>query len=316
MQKQHFIWKDSNQINNYVYEWLPDETNEIKAIVQIAHGMSETAVRYERLAALLTSQGYAVYANDHLGHGRTAGTPEAVGKFSKDCFHRMVENMGQITSEIRKKYPNPIPLFMMGHSMGSFLTQHYMVSYLTKHPDHVQGIILSGSNGKQGAALQAAIAIAAAEAAIRGDHHRSKLVTFLSFGAFNKRFAPNRTPFDWLSNDAGEVDKYVDDPYCGVTFTSGYFRDFFRGLKGIHQAKHVNQIRKELPIFVFAGEDDPVGGGKGIRKLLSMYEELGLKNVSSKLYPRGRHEMLNEVNRDEVMGDITAWLNEQVAFRG
>ncbi|NRF96077.1 alpha/beta hydrolase [Paenibacillus frigoriresistens] len=316
MQKQHFIWKDSKQNNNYVYEWLPDESCEIKAIVQIAHGMSETAVRYERLAALLTSQGYAVYANDHLGHGRTAGSPEAVGKFGKDCFYSMVENMGQTTNEIRKRYPNPIPLFVMGHSMGSFLTQHYMVSYLNGHPDNVQGIILSGTNGKQGAALQAAIAIATAEAAIRGDHHRSKLVTSLSFGAFNKRFAPNRTPFDWLSNDASEVDKYVDDPYCGVTFTSGYFRDFFRGLKEIHQAKHINQIRKDLPLYVFSGEDDPVGGGKGVRKLLSMYQELGLKNVSSKLYPRGRHEMLNEVNRDEVMNDIAAWLNEQVASRG
>jgi alpha-beta hydrolase superfamily lysophospholipase len=317
MRKQHFIWKDAQQQNHYVYEWLPEETDTIKAIVQIAHGMSETAARYERLADILTKHGYAVYANDHLGHGRTAGSPEAVGKFGKDSFHRMVENMGQITHQIRTKYHGKIPLFMMGHSMGSFLTQYYMVSYLNQHPDYVQGIILSGSNGKEGAALQVGIAIAAAEAAIRGDHYRSKLLTNLSFGAFNKKYAPNRTAFDWLSKDAVEVDKYVNDPYCGVMFTAGYFRDFFKGLKVIHRTEHVNKIRKDLPIFVFSGEDDPVGGhGKGVRRLLSMYEALGLQNVSSKLYPGGRHEMLNEVNRDEVMDDIAAWLNEQVASRG
>ncbi|SDN80996.1 Lysophospholipase, alpha-beta hydrolase superfamily [Paenibacillus sp. yr247] len=317
MRNQHFIWKDAGQINNYVYEWLPEETVAIKAIVQIAHGMSETAVRYERLAEVLTRHGYAVYANDHLGHGRTAGSPEAVGKFGKDSFRSMVENMGQITNHIRTKYQEHIPLFVMGHSMGSFLTQHYMVSYLRQHPDHVQGIILSGSNGKEGAALHAGIAIATVEAAFRGDHHRSKLLTSLSFGAFNNKFAPNRTPFDWLSKDIDEVDKYVADPYCGVTFTSGYFRDFFRGLKEIHQAEHVNRIRKDLPIYVFSGEDDPVGrNGKGVRKLLSMYQALGLQKVSSKLYPGGRHEMLNEVNRNEVMDDIAVWLNKQIAFKG
>lgn len=313
MRNQHFKWQDSEQINHMVYEWLPDEAVEIKAIVQISHGMSETAARYERLAAVLTNQGYAVYANDHLGHGRTAGSPEAVGKLGKDCFHRMVHNMGQITGLIRERIQKPVPLFVMGHSMGSFLTQHYMVSYINEHPGHVQGIILSGSNGKEGTALHAGIAVATAEAAIRGDHYRSKLLTALSFGAFNKNFAPNRTAYDWLSRDTDEVDKYINDPYCGITFTSGYFRDFFRGLKEIHQAEHIKRIRKDLPIFVFSGEADPVGGlGRGVRKLIRMYEELGLQNVSSKLYPGGRHEMLNEVNRDEVMDDIAAWLNKQV----
>ncbi|NEW06537.1 alpha/beta hydrolase [Paenibacillus sp. SYP-B3998] len=313
MQKQHFVWKDSQHIDIYVYEWLPDPQKPIKAIVQIAHGMSETAARYERLAAVLTAQGYAVYANDHLGHGLTAGTPEQVGKFGKDCFHRMVQNMGGITGHLRSLYSEDVPLFLLGHSMGSFLTQHYMVSYVNKYPLHVQGIILSGSNGEEGGSLQAGIAVASLEAALRGDHHRSKLITALSFGAFNKKHAPNRTPSDWLSRDPKEVDAYEADPFCGVVFTSGYFRDFFKGLKEIHRPEHVNQVRKDLPVFVLSGDDDPVGGyGKGVRKLIAMYKSLGLKDVSSKIYAGGRHEMLNEVNRDEVMQDILGWLEKQV----
>ncbi|TXK85478.1 alpha/beta hydrolase [Paenibacillus sp. N3.4] len=312
MKQQHFVWKDAKQIDHYVYSWLPDESTPIEGIVQISHGMSETAARYERLAALLTRHGYAVYANDHLGHGRTAGTPDKVGKFDKHSFLRMVQNMGGLTTHIRTLYPQSTPMFVLGHSMGSFLTQHYMVSYLNEHPEHIQGIVLSGSNGKEGLALQAGIAVATMEAAFRGDHHRSKLLTSLSFGTFNKKYAPNRTSFDWLSRDTTEVDAYIADPYCGVTFTSGYFRDFFKGLKDIHRPEHVKLIRKELPILVLSGDEDPVGGhGKGIRKLLTMYQSLGIHNVSSKLYPGGRHEMLNELNREEVMQDICQWLDQQ-----
>ncbi|MBP1961725.1 alpha/beta fold hydrolase [Paenibacillus aceris] len=313
MRRQHFIWQDLQHNNHFVYEWLPEEAISIKGIVQIAHGMAETAGRYERLAKVLTKKGYAVYANDHLGHGRTAGSPDAVGKFGKNSFLQMVDNMGQITQHIRKRYQEHLPLFVMGHSMGSFLTQHYMGSYLMQFPEHVQGIILSGSNGSEGAALNVGIALATAEAAIRGDHHRSSLLTSLSFGAYNKKFTPNRTSFDWLSTDPVEVDKYVDDPYCGVVFTSGFFRDFFRGLKEIHRPDHVRRVPADLPIYIFSGEEDPVGGhGKGVRRLIRMYEAYGLRNVSSKLYPGGRHEMLNEVNREEVMDDLAAWLDTQV----
>ncbi|MEC0265934.1 lysophospholipase [Paenibacillus anseongense] len=313
MFKQYFIWQDDQDVNHYVYEWLPEEAITIKGLVQIAHGMAETAERYERLAERLTKSGYAVYANDHLGHGRTAGSPDAVGKFGEDCFRHMAENMGQLTGQIRKRYQERLPLFVLGHSMGSFLTQYYMGTYLMKHPNQVQGIILSGSNGSEGAALNVGIALAACEAAIRGDHHRSSLLTGLSFDAYNKKFTPNRTSFDWLSTDPEEVDKYVADPYCGVVFTSGFFRDFFRGLKEIHRPAHVQRIPKEIPIYIFSGEEDPVGGhGKGVRKLIRMYEKLGLQNVSSKLYPGGRHEMLNEANREEVMADLAAWLDDQV----
>ncbi|MNR10511.1 hypothetical protein D3C85_1267680 [compost metagenome] len=188
-----------------------------------------------------------------------------------------------------------------------------MVSHIGQYPDHVQGVILSGSNGKEGALLNAGIAIATMEAALRGDHFRSLLLTALSFGSFNTKFKPNRTPFDWLSRDEREVDAYINDPYCGAVFTSGYFRDFFRGLKEIHHPQHLSRIRKDIPIYIFSGEDDPVGGqGKGVRRLINTYEQLGIKDISYTLYPGGRHEMLNETNRDEVMRDIVARLDSWV----
>ncbi|KRE59560.1 alpha/beta hydrolase [Paenibacillus sp. Soil750] len=315
MRKGHFIWEDTQGIKHYVYEWLPSEDVGFKGIVQIAHGMAETAARYERLADVLTKNGYAVYANDHLGHGRTAGSLEAVGKFGKDGFHAMADAMGQITSQIRTRYAESnLPLFMLGHSMGSFLTQYYMGSYLKRYPTHVQGILLSGSNGKEGPVLQVGIGIATLEAAIRGDHFRSVLLTALSFGSFNTKFKPNRTAFDWLSRDEREVDAYINDPYCGGIFTSGYFRDFFKGLMEIHTPQHLARIRKEIPIYIFSGEDDPVGGqGKGVRSLIKTYEKLGIQDISYKLYPGGRHEMLNEINRDEVMRDIVARLDSWIA---
>ncbi|WNR42217.1 alpha/beta fold hydrolase [Paenibacillus roseipurpureus] len=313
MRKEHFIWIDSQDHPHYVYEWLPSDGTDVKGVVQIAHGMAETAARYERLAEVLTKRGYAVYAQDHLGHGLTAGSQDALGKFGKDCFHAMAANMGGITQHLRKRYPSDIPLFVLGHSMGSFLTQYYMGTYLKEHRDDVQGILLSGSNGKQGAALVAGIFVATLEAALRGDHYRSVLLTALTFGSYNTSFKPNRTAFDWLSRDEREVDAYIEDPACGVVFTSGFYRDFFKGLKEIHTPAYLQQIPKDVPIYIFSGEEDPVGErGEGVRRLIKAYERLGIKDVIYKLYPGGRHEMLNEINRDEVMADVANKLDAWV----
>ncbi|RTE10320.1 alpha/beta fold hydrolase [Paenibacillus whitsoniae] len=308
MRTQHFRMEYGGH-SHYVYAWLPAEAMSLKGVVQIAHGMAETAARYERFAAFLCERGYAVYANDHLGHGQTAGSPEAVGRYDGGGFESMAGFMGALTSRLHEQYGRDVPLFMFGHSMGSFLTQYYMGTYLAGHPEQVQGIVLSGSNGKEGAALHVAVRLAAAEAAIRGEHHRSTLLNGLTFGAFNRKCKPERTPFDWLSHDQAEVDAYMRDPYCGGVFTSGFFRDFFKGLLEIHRPRHVDRVPKELPLFIFSGDEDPVGAyGKGVLKLVEAYRQHGLKHVEMKLYPGGRHEMLNEVNRDEVMGDVAAWL--------
>jgi alpha-beta hydrolase superfamily lysophospholipase len=294
MRIHNFTWKDIDGVDLFVYEWHPDEHTRVKGIVQISHGMAETAARYERLALALTTQGYIVYANDHRGHGRTAESPERLGILGQDGFHRMVANMAELTDRIRARHKE-LPIFLLGHSMGSFLTQQYMVQFA----DKIKGVILSGSNGLQNPMLGIAIWIASVQAKLQGENHRSNLLNLLTFGSYNKAFRPNRSPFDWLSRD----------PYCGVIFTASFFRDFFKGLKEIHLPEQMAKIPKNLPIYVFSGEKDPVGAmGKGVRKLLKMYCELGLKQVSSTLYPEGRHEMLNELNHDEVTKDLIDWL--------
>jgi alpha-beta hydrolase superfamily lysophospholipase len=303
MKTNHHTWRDSEGDSIFTYEWRP-ETDAAKAVVQIAHGMAETAERYERLAQALTEQGYIVVANDHRGHGKTAGSTEKIGIFGADSFNRMVENMAELTDRIRFAHSG-LPIFLLGHSMGSFFTQQYMYRF----PKKVSGVILSGSNGKQGSLLGIGVKIATLAAKLRGDHHRSKLLNHLTFGAYNKAFRPTRTKLDWLTRDTAEVDAYIQNPYCGAVFSAGFFRDFFKGLQEVHLEENMQKIPKNLPIYVFSGEMDPVGGmGKGVRQLLRMYHELGLTQVSSTLYPEGRHEMLNEQNRDEVTKDLITWL--------
>ncbi|MNI05059.1 Phospholipase YtpA [compost metagenome] len=298
--------KDGTQL--CIYNWSPSSEVQPKAVVQIAHGMAENAGRYRRLAAVLTKKGYIVYANDHRGHGQTAGTVDQAGIFPKDSFNLMCSDMAQISGYIRDKH-EALPIYLMGHSMGSFLTQQYMYQY----PNLVNGFILSGSNGKSNPMLAVGAAVASTEARFRGETYRSKLLNQLSFGSYNKLFQPNRTEFDWLSRDNDEVDAYIADPYCGALFTAGFYRDFLKGLQRIHNPENMRLIPKDIPVYIFSGDKDPVGAmGKGITALVDKYHSLGLTQVTSKLYAGGRHEMLNETNRDEVMKDLLDWLDARI----
>ncbi|PZE21457.1 alpha/beta hydrolase [Paenibacillus xerothermodurans] len=305
MQHETFTFQDADHQLIYVHHWSPPRRRPPKAVVQIAHGMAEAARRYARFAQALIRAGYEVYANDHRGHGLTAGSLERLGNTGINGFNRMTDAMAQLTDVIRARHPD-IPIYLLGHSMGSFLAQQYMYRY----PDKVSGIMLSGTAGRQSPKLWFGIVLAQLIAAIHGNEHRSPLLMNLTFGSYNKAFRPTRTDADWLSRDKAEVDRYIADPYCGSTvFTAGFFRDFFRGLHEIHRRNHLKQIPKQLPVYIFAGNKDPVGGmGEGVRRLVEMYRKLGMKHVSCKLYPGGRHEMLNEINREEVIADIIAWL--------
>jgi alpha-beta hydrolase superfamily lysophospholipase len=305
---EHFTFTDTDNKPIFVYHWGVEGSQTPRAIVQIAHGMAETAARYERFAQVLSVAGYEVYANDHRGHGRTAGHPDQVGIIGENGFSKMTDAMAQLTDEIAIRHPG-IPIVLFGHSMGSFLAQQYMYRYA----DKVSGVVLSGTNGRHSSMIWVGIRIAELLASTKGEEHRSKLLMKLSLGSYNKAFQPNRTVCDWLSRDEAEVDRYVADPFCGGVFTASFFRDFFRGLLDIHQAKHMKRIPKQLPILLFAGERDPVGRmGKGVIQLLETYRSLGIGQVSCKLYPEGRHEMLNETNRDEVTHDIIEWLNRTI----
>ena len=302
---ENFTFKGGEDLDIFVYRWKPEENVNIKGVVQIAHGMAETAARYERFAKKLTENGYVVYINDHRGHGKTAKTLDKVGILAeKDGFKWLVEDAHTLNEIIKKDYPN-IPVYLLGHSMGSFVVQRYIMLY----GNGLKGAILSGSNGKQGIMLNLGLMIAKHEIKKHGRNTKSEKLNNLSFGSYNNSFKPCRTEFDWLSRDIKEVDKYINDPFCGSVFTCGFYYDFLTGLKEIENKENLKLVPKNLPIYIFSGEKDPVGkSGKGIKKLYETYKKLGINNVKIKLYKDGRHEMLNEINREEVMNDIIDWL--------
>jgi len=303
------FWFDSEDGTKiFVYNWLPDGGS-VKGVVQIAHGMAETAARYERFAKVLTDNGYIVYANDHRGHGKTAGSLENVGYLAdSDGFDWMVKDVYKLT-EIILEENKGLPLFLFGHSMGSFVTQRYIML----HGDKISGAILSGSNGPQKLLHKMGVMFAKKEIKKFGRKVKSEKLNNLSFGSFNNAIKDARTDFDWLSRDEAEVDKYIQDPYCGGVFTAGFFYDFLKGYEDLDNPINFNLVPKSLPVYIFSGAMDPVGVmGKGVGKLYQLYKKVGLENLSFKLYPGGRHEMLNEINRDEVMKDVVNWLDKRL----
>ncbi|WP_178022062.1 alpha/beta hydrolase [uncultured Paenibacillus sp.] len=308
MEEHTFTFGNDTSHDVFVYRWsAADPEASPRGVLQIAHGMAETAKRYERLARVLTARGFIVYANDHRGHGRTAGGPEELGWPGKQGFTGMAEDMIRLSAIIRREHPN-LPLFLLGHSMGSFLTQKVMY----RAPEPYDGFILSGTNGPR-SLLGLGRSLARLQARLQGDGHPSLLMNALTFGSFNRNFLPARTPFDWLSRDDEEVDKYIADPHCGFLCSAGFFYGFFGLLQEIHRPENMRSIPKEKPVYIFGGDLDPVGrNGAGVRRLVELYGRLGLEDVEVKLYPGGRHEMLNEINRDEVTSDVLYWLESHM----
>lgn len=302
-----FTYTSSDGLEIYVYKWMPKE-KEIRGVVQISHGMAETAARYKRFAKVLNQNGYIVYANDHRGHGKTAKDIDSLGYLGdNDGFNLLIQDIAKLSDRIRKENPG-LDLYLFSHSMGSFAAQRYIIDY----KDKIDGLVLSGSNGEQGFKLSAARTIAKLEMMIRGRKAKSKLLNNLSFGAYNKKFKPGKTGSEWLSRDEEEVKKYVEDPYCGTIFPTSFYYDFLANLQYIEDKSNFEKIPRDLPILIISGEDDPVGDfGKGVKKLYSRYKEAGVRDLEIKLYPGARHEILNEINRDEVMKDVVNWLHSR-----
>ena len=287
----------------HTYRWLPEGSP--RAVVQIAHGMAEHAARYGRLAEALTAAGFAVYANDHRGHGSTASKADHGYFADQEGWESVVADLRRVTDLAREEQPD-LPVFLLGHSMGSFLSRAYVI----EDSRQLAGLVLSGTAGDPGLLGKVGGIVAATEAKVRGPRHVSTLLDKLTFGQYNAAFKPNRTDFDWLSRDDAEVDLYVADELCGNTFTSGFFADLLGGLAGINDRRQVARVRRDLPILLVSGDADPVGdSGKGVRAVAEQYESVGVADVTCTLYPGARHEIFNETNRDEVTADVVAWLN-------
>jgi alpha-beta hydrolase superfamily lysophospholipase len=305
MKSSTFTFKDQDGVEIFVYKWEPDSA--AKAVVQISHGMMEHAARYARFAEALTKAGYNVYANDQRGHGKTAKTPEEKGLMGPNGWNGAVAALKALTDVIKKENPN-LPVFLLGHSWGSFMAQNYIQEW----GSGLKGAILSGTNGKQ-AMIGIGSIIAKGEAKKKGYNAPGDKLDALSFNGYNKRVKNPKTKSDWLSRDEKEVEKYVNDPDCGFVCKIGFFVELLTGLKKIWTKEQEAKIPKDLPIYLFAGSDDPVSSyTKGIQALIQRYKKLGIKDLSYKFYEGGRHEMLNETNREEVFKDVISWLDSHL----
>jgi len=292
----------------FVYCW--DDVSHPKAVVQIFHGMAEHAERYKDFAKYLNQQGYIVYADDHRGHGKTAGNVEDLGYIGEDGFNQIVEDEHTIMKDIKEKYRS-LPVIIFGHSFGSFIAQEFIIRY----GEEVSATVLCGSAARKGLEVSLGQKISALEKYLFGERNQSKLLDYLSFNNYNKGIKDSTSKFAWLSRDPEEVRKYEDDPYCGRLFTTGFFYYLFQGLSQLYVKERLAQIPKELPIFIIAGDRDPVGNqGRSVKKLHSFYKEANVKDVQCKLYKGGRHELLNEINKNEVFNDIATWVKEKVVM--
>ncbi|TNE39341.1 MAG: alpha/beta fold hydrolase [Alphaproteobacteria bacterium] len=292
----------------HAYVWKPE--GEPKAVVQIAHGMAEHARRYESFARVLNRFGYAVYAHDQRGHGLSVNEEAVLGHLADEKgWSKAIEDIHLLNRTIAGKHP-AVPIVLFGHSLGSFMAQQYMAV----HGESITAATLSATNGPPSGLLGSiGMMLARYQRWKRGGRGHSPMFQKMTFDAYNKAFRPNRTAFDWLSRDEAEVDKYVTDPLCGFDCTIDTWIEVFEALQVIASKPLLTHIRKDMPLYVFNGTEDPVGEKtKGVLRLLKLYEKQNMTKVTHKFYEGGRHEMLNEINRDEVMADYIAWLHGAV----
>ncbi len=284
----------------HVHLWKPVES--CNGIIQIFHGLGEYAQRYQRFASVATAQGYAVCAHDHRGHG---GHDELQGHFDDDNGWNLLITDALLVLNYAIEQCSKEQVILVGHSMGSYVAQ----SFAMRYPQAILALVLSASTWPSRIQLRAAMLLASAELWRRGAREHSPLLDQLGFGNFNKPFAPHRTEYDWLSRDESEVDKYIASPLCGGPYTTGLWRDLLSGLLEISHRDALQKILADTPIRIVGGQMDPVGGEVGMRKLEEQYVRTGHGRVSSKIYTDGRHEMFNEINRDEFTADLLQWIS-------
>ena len=285
----------------------PDGTP--KAVVQIAHGIAEHIDRYEDFMRFLAENSYVAVGNDHLGHGKSAATPDELGIFAEENgWNYVIEDMRKLREKVLEQYPG-LPYVFFGHSMGSFLTR----TFLIKYPALYDAAILSGTGHQAAALVNGGYLAAQLLTKKNGPRSSGQTLNDIAFGSYCKRIENPRTPFDWLSRDNDTMDRYIADPLCGFICKTSLYRDMMGGLKFLTDQKNINKMNRNAPVYFMSGAEDPVGDyGKGVEKAYKAFCRAGLTDVMIRLYPGGRHEMLNELNRSEVMQDILSWLNDRI----
>ncbi len=300
--KEKFVSSDGKTaVACYFYE-----TEKPRAVIQLSHGMCEYIERYAPHAEYFVSQGFVFCGNDHLGHGQTAPTADDLGYTVSADF--LIDDVRKMTQKIKERYPG-LPIFLLGHSMGSFVARCYM----SKYKGGLAGAVLSGTAGR-GNPTAAGKALCRLIALFRGERHRSSLVKSISTGSYYKKFGKDAPRSAWITSNDAIREKYDADPLCSYTFTlNGYF-NMFELLGRVSAKKWAKTLDKTLPVLLIGGADDPVGGENGINEVASRMKNAGVTDLTVRLWSGARHELLNEADeiRDETYKTITDWMNSRI----
>nr|WP_300338887.1 alpha/beta hydrolase [Actinomyces sp.] len=286
-------------------------TDQPRAVIQLVHGMAEHSARYERFATRATQAGYAVVADDHRGHGGTIASPDERGHtHDVEGWDLVLSDLSVVREAVDAAWPQA-PVILLGHSWGSMLVRGWVASEGERA--RVAGLIVMGTMASPGLLGAIGTRLARAEAHLAGPRHPSRLLEKQAFAANNKPFAPVRTDYDWLSRDEEEVDRYIADPFSGQRCTAAFYRDLTRGAMEVNRPQAFAAAPQDLPVLVISGDQDPVGGmGRGVRQVATNLRRAGVRDVTLRLYPGARHELLNEVNREEVTADLMRWIGQRV----
>lgn len=298
--EKEFISSDGEKI--FYYQFLP-ENGDVKFVFQISHGMAEHSARYKDFAKFIVSKGGAVYAADHRGHGKNINKKDDYGFWpTKNTWYKVVDDIKILNSIIKNNYPQK-PHFILGHNIGSFIVRGYIIN----HSHETDGIIISGTGTYSKLFLQKIKYIIKINILFKGTAHRSSFIFKSAFGKITKEY---KKPYEWLTHDENVVNAYNDDPYNGGIMTNSFYRGLCNGIIQINKLKNVKSVRKDLPVIFIAGTGDPVGyKTRGVDKAVELFEKAGLSEVELKLYDGGRHEMLQEINKEEVYNDIYNWMS-------
>ncbi|MCM1253913.1 MAG: lysophospholipase [Clostridium sp.] len=309
IRKEEFYFDSRDKKNKiHAIKWVPD-VEEPVCIFQIVHGMAEHIDRYDEFARFLAGKGILVVGEDHLGHGKSVPEGGTYGYFCEhDAANVLVRDVHRLKKIMQEQYPGVLYL-ILGHSMGSFILRNYLFRY----GSGVGGAVIVGTGMQSKATLLLARTITAVQEVFCGPKHIGKFIDKASFGSFNNRFEPARTSFDWLSRETANVDRYIADPMCGFTFTLNAFAALFKLIHNCYDKEKLESMPKNLPVFLIAGADDPVGDyGKSIEKVYHSYLDAGMQNVQMKLYENDRHELLNETDRTSVYEDVYRWILQRI----
>ena len=308
MKKHEFYYDSADQKTKiHAIEWIPE--GEIKGIVHAVHGVTEHAGRYEALAKYLTEKGFVVVGIDLIGHGKSIAEGAKPMYFGPEGSWIWLEkDLDICRAQMKEKYPN-LPYCMIGSSLGSFLIRTYIINY----PNAIDMAILVGTGQQPSVAISLGKYVAKSEAKKYGEDATTKKISELTFGTYNKKFAPNRTRYDWLAKSEKSVDEYINDPLRGGDMSSGVFREMLNGMKYCGDINNVKKMNKEMAILFLSGSDDPVGEfSKGVKKACNLYKKAGLTDIDLKIYDGLRHDILHEENSEEIFKDLYEWLLKRI----